>query len=157
MSKPRAPLGLAAKVWAKIAVPKIFTITMVGTYLLLLTGWGPGLVDPPNSLEGLIGLVSIYLVSALIVIGAVTGVPTAVVGQHRVEKFSVLAVLVGVLMYVLMIHILHWTGTGNRLPQAQTILALSPVLVARLVWVWRRPVAPADEVLIPVKDTSDEE
>lgn len=157
MSKPRASIGIATRLWAKIALPKIFTLTMVGTYLILLSGWVPGLIDPPNSLEGLIGLASIYIVSALIVIGASTGIPTAVVGQHRVERLSVLAVLAGVLMYVLMIHILHWTGEGNRIPQAQTVLALSPVLVARLVWVWRRPVASEDEALIPVKDTSDEE
>lgn len=160
MNEPRAPLSaharrISAWAWSKVAIPKIFTLTMVFTYLFLLPGWTWGLITPPNSLEGVVGLVSIYLISVLIVAGAGIGIPAAIAGQNRVERWSVLAVLVGIGMYVVIVHILHWGSEGNRLPQASTIQALAPLLTARLIWVWRRPVAATEEVLIPTKDDHD--
>lgn len=160
VSDQRAPLRAHARrvsawAWSKVAIPKIFTLTMVFTYLFLLPGWIWGLINPPNSLEGVVGLVSMYFISVLIVVGAAVGIPAAIAGQNRVERWSTLAVLVGIGMYVVIIHILHWGSEGNRLPQASTIQALAPLLSARLFWVWRRPVAAAEEVLIPGRGDTD--
>lgn len=88
-----------------------------------------------------------YMIGLLVVAGAASGIPAAFAGVFRVERWSVIAVGTGVFMYVLIIHYLHFSETGNRLPQAQSIAALLPVLAARLHHVWGKPVGSDEETL----------
>ena len=154
MNERLAPVGahfrmISAWAWRRVALPKIFTLTMVFVYLFLLPGWIMGIFDPPDTLQGMVGLVSMHLISVLIVIGALTGIPAALAGQNRVERWSIIAIFTGVGMYLTIVLIIHSLGLGNRLPQASTIMALTPILAARLYWVYRRPIAASEEVLMP--------
>lgn len=146
--------------WSKLAHPKTWTITIICTYAILIYAWVPAVINPPNSLEGLVGLVTMYLIASLILIGCVTGIPSAIYGRFRIEKWSVLLVLSGVILYVIIIHTLHFTTEGNRLPQGGTIAALTPAFMMRLAHVIGRPVSEKHESLIDnhqVKEVYSEE
>lgn len=135
-------------IWLKAANPKMWTLAMCATYALLISGWVPAIIDPPNSLQGAVGMVIMYIIASMVVIGSVAGVGSAFWGVFKVEKWAVLAVGIGIIMYVLVVQGLHWTTEGNRLPQAQTIAALIPTFVARFVHVTRKRRADDDELLI---------
>ncbi|GAA4923553.1 hypothetical protein [Nesterenkonia rhizosphaerae] len=134
-------------VWGRIAHPKIVTIATLATYAWLLYGWVPGLINPPSSLEGMAGTLSMYIIGGMVVLGAGLGIPVALVGQNRVERWTVKAIIAGIAMYVVVIHLLHFGGPGNRLPQAGTIGALLGPLALRLIHVYKRPIASGEEVI----------
>lgn len=132
----------------KAAIPKFWTISMCATYILLFIGWVPAIINPPTTLTGVWGLIVMYMVASLVLVGSFTGVFSAFWGVFRVEKWSVLTVASGIIMYYLVVQGLHWTSEGNRLPQAQTIGALIPTFIARFVWVTSKGKADAEELLI---------
>lgn len=134
--------------WNKVAHPKLWTIAMVSIYAILIGAWIPALIKPPGSLEGVVGLASMYLIASLIIVGAVTGIPSALIARFSVERWSVVCVGVGIIMYVVIIGILHWSSEGNRLPQGGTIAALLPTMIARWVHVTRRPIGEDEEAII---------
>lgn len=138
-------------VWVKAAIPKLWTLTICATYIILIPGWIPAIINSPGSLEGVVGMAVMYIIAAMITVGALTGVVSAFCGIFRVEKWSVVLVSIGILLYVGVVYYLHWTGEGNRIPQAQTILALLPTFIARFVHVTRRHSADQDELFIHKK------
>lgn len=111
-------------------------------------GWIPAIIQPPGSLENAFGVAIMYILSAMVVVGSATGVFSAFYGVFKVEKWSVVMVGAGLLMYIFVVHYLHWTTDGNRLPQAQTITALMPTFVVRFIHVTRNHRADNDELLI---------
>lgn len=139
---------LANWVWERAAIPKLWTLTICFTYILLITGWVPAIFDPPNTLSSAFGIAVMYIIASTVVIGAISGVIAAFWGIFKVEVWSVLLVGTGILMYWCVVQGLHWYTEGNRLPQAQTVLALLPTFIARFVWVLRQPEANANELFV---------
>lgn len=137
--------------WQKAATPKLWTLAMVATYISLVVGWIPAIINPPNSLSGVWGIATMYVIAFTIVVGSIFGMFSAFFGVFRVEVWAVLTAGAGILMYFGVVHGLHWftEGSGNRLPQAQTIGALLPTFIARFVWVTRQHHADDEELLLP--------
>ena len=142
-------------IWGKIAHPKFWSATMVAMYIILVSAWIPALLNPPSSLEGTVGLVTMYLIASLIVVGAATGAPSAFFGRFSVERWSVVCVGLGIVLYLVVIYTLHWTTGGNRLPQGGTIGALLPGLIGRWVHVSKGSTARENEMLHKTGQDSD--
>lgn len=134
--------------WDKIATPKWLTIITTIGYLIALGAGGYAIIHQPSSLEGAIGELAMYSLSALLVISGTIGAPTALFGEWRIERYAALLALLATVIYILIILALHIDDDGNRLLQAGQISVAGLAMVARMVWTWQRPVAPREETVL---------
>ncbi|GAA1812259.1 hypothetical protein [Nesterenkonia flava] len=134
--------------WSRVATPKWLTILSTIGYLVAFAAGGYAIINQPSSLEGAVGGVSMYSLSALLVIGGLIGAPTALFGEWKLERWAALLAGIGTLIYVLVIIALHFEGSGNRLLQAGEVTIGLLGIIARAVYVWQRPIAPARETVL---------
>lgn len=130
--------GFGPRIWTRIYYPQIHTLLMCLAYASLAYGWATALANQPSSFEGTSGQAAMWIVSLMILVGSLVGVPTALVGRHQVEKTAVLMVGAGLLMYALITYGLHISSeAGNRLPQAHTIIFAAIMFPIRYWWlIW---------------------
>lgn len=134
----RSAAGWGPRIWAKIYYPQVFTLLMCLAYANLAYGWATALANQPSSFEGTAGQTAMWIVSLMVLVGSLVGIPTALVGRHQVERTAVLMVGAGLFMYAAITYGLHITSeAGNRLPSAHTIIFAAIACPIRYWWlIW---------------------
>lgn len=134
----RRKAGWTSKVWMRIYYPQALTLLMCAAYISLIIGWSTSITNRPSSFEGTAGEYAMYIVTAMILIGSLIGLPTALVGRHQVEKTSVIMVGVGLALYATITYGIHITSeSGNRLPQAHSVIFAAIMCSIRYWWLIR--------------------
>src|SRR5690625_6803013 len=101
--------------WQKIREPRVIRGAYFVLYLCRCAGGVSALLDPPKSVEGHIGELSMTVLAAMLTFGGTVGAPSALFGIWWLERTAVFAIAVSALIYSGIIVALHYTGTGNRL------------------------------------------
>lgn len=87
MSRPRAPLGLASKVWAFIEEPKSVTLVQaVGVYMTAILFGTLSLIYPPRTTSVILGDFTVTGISGLMIFAGAVGVVTSITGWWWIER-----------------------------------------------------------------------
>lgn len=108
----------------------------VGYVIMLMTGVVT-LFNPPQTLTGAVGDVSMKIVALLWIVGGVIGM---IAGQREWwegERFAVGMMLVGIIFYGWIIVSLHFTQDGSRLTQLGILAIAALFLLLRFGFIWR--------------------
>ena len=130
------------RLWLKIKEPRTVSIAMFLSYLVMLGAGVNVLFDPPSTLQGMIGSVSMTSLAILLVLGGGIGSIASLPGTYWLEFFAVLFAELSAAIYLFIILSLHFTTSGNRLLQASFVLLVMLSFLARGVQLWERPYSP---------------
>ncbi|MFA5608120.1 MAG: hypothetical protein WDA07_13200 [Leucobacter sp.] len=125
--------------WLKVPDPRIISIIVGTVYLFgffLLGGVGT-LTNPPVTIIGEVGEVTMTTVGFLFLVGAVIGMIGGTLDHWELERVGVVTMGLGALVYAYIVISLHYTSTGSRLTQLAMILAGLGFLGLRLAMIWR--------------------
>ena len=138
--------ALVRAAWLKVHQPRVIAITYTAAYTVLTYAGVTALIDPPTSLEGAVGALSMGTLAALLVLGGALGAPSALLGLWWLERVAVIAVSISAGIYGGIILTLHMIGTGNR--QLQLGFVLFVLLMQLIRWhrIRERPYDPARHV-----------
>src|SRR5690625_586708 len=135
-------ISLFTRFWQKIREPRVISVAYFLLYLGLFAGGVSALVDPPRSVEGHIGELSMTVLAAMLTFGGAVGAPSALFGIWWLERTAVFAVAMSALIYSGIIVALHYTGTGNRLLQLSFVGTVLIMPVVRWHRMRQRPYDP---------------
>lgn len=125
------PKGL----WSRLHEPRWMTALYIGAYVCV-GGLGVSVVvEPPNSITGSIGWLA-YIWGVFSILGGIGGAIACLKGNWDAEKVAVILCITGIAIYALTVFGLHFSGTGNRIPQALALAALVMNLGGRTVYIW---------------------
>lgn len=119
-------------------VSTIYTLgyaTTVGMGLVTLT-------NPPQTLTGAVGEVSMMLAAILWLAGGLIGM---IAGQREWwegERYALTMMLVGIIFYAWIITGLHFIADGSRLTQLGVLGLAGLFLLLRYGFIWRYPFKP---------------
>lgn len=130
------------RLWLKIREPRTVSIAMFLAYVTMLFAGITVLFDPPGTLQGLIGSVSMTSLAILLVLGGGIGSIAALPGIYWLEMHAVLSIGLASAIYLFIVLTLHFTTGGNRLLQASFVVAVMLGLFARWVRLRERPYSP---------------
>src|SRR5690625_2626892 len=133
---------LLTRFWQKIREPRVISVAYFFLYLSLFAGGISALVDPPKSVEGHIGELSMTVLAAMLTFGGAVGAPSALFGIWWLERTAVFAIAMSALIYSGIIVALHYTGTGNRLLQLSFVGTVLIMQVVPRLPIRPRPYAP---------------
>ena len=137
-----AGVGLLRRAWLKIREPRVVAVVHAITYLVLMTGGIAALIQPPTSISGEIGAVSMTLLAGMLTGGGLIGAVTVLPGWWWVERYGVALIIAACLIYGWIVTVLHALQPGNRLLQLSIIVGLAGHLVVRLIRIKERPYDP---------------
>jgi hypothetical protein len=126
--------GRAVK-WAieHVKEPRVLSFLSWAGYVVLLVVGGYALFDPPTTITDAMGPYAMTVTAALVMAGALFGVIASLPGWRVVERLGIAMTLAGTSLYLVLLTILQFTGTGNRLFQAGFIFFALVSLIGRLV------------------------
>ena len=130
------------RAWLRVHQPRVIAATYAALYTVLAWGGIMALIDPPSTIEGTLGAAAMTILSALLVLGGVTGAPSALIGAWWLERIAVMSVAFSAGLYGMVITVKHVTETGNR--QLQLAFVLTVLLMQLIRWhrIRRRPYDP---------------
>ena len=137
-----AGVGLLRRAWLKIREPRVVAVVHAITYLVLMTGGIAALIQPPTSISGEIGAVSMTLLAGMLTGGGLIGLVTVLPGWWWVERYGVALIIAACLIYGWIVSVLHVVQAGNRLLQLSIVLGLVGHLIIRLIRIKERPYDP---------------
>lgn len=118
MSKPHWTVSL----WNRIQEPRLVSVVQTLIYVLCFFGGLSTLTDPPRSIEGAFGNGITLAWGLFALIGGFMGVYAAPTGKWLIEKPAIIACGTAIILYAGIVINLHFTSTGNRIPQIVFIL-----------------------------------
>ena len=132
-NKPRAPLGLASRVWAFIEEPK--SVTLVQALCVYLTSVLFGtlsLVHPPRTTSVILGDFIVTSISSLMIFAGIVGVITSISGWWWVERpLAVGFLFVAGCLYLYSVVEAQVLSDGNRWLQLGFVIIALGGLAAR--------------------------
>lgn len=137
-----AGLSLLRRAWLRIHEPRVVAIVHALTYTILACGGITALIQPPSSISGEIGAVSMTLLAGMLTAGGVIGLVTVLPGWWWVERYGVALIIAACIIYGWIISVLHVVQAGNRLLQLSIVLGLVGHLIIRLIRIKERPYDP---------------
>lgn len=140
-AQPHIPLW--RKVWLRIHEPRAVAVVHFFTYTGLFLGGITGLIDPPSSLAGQAGEVTMWLVATMLTVGGALGAVSVLPGWWWLERYGTMLVITGITSYGGLVAVLQFTQPGNRLFQLSIITALLGHIIIRMIRIWERPFDPA--------------
>lgn len=135
--------GALRRLWLRIHEPRVVAIIHFFTYAVLMGGGIVALWDPPTSIAGQIGLISMLMLAGMLTIGGAIGAVAVLPGWWWVERYATMLVVTAATIYAIIIGTLQVTSTGNRLLQLSVVLGLIGHVIVRMVRIWERPYDPA--------------
>lgn len=105
------------KLYLRIQEPRVASIMQWVIYLASLSVGVSAFQRPPSSIEGALGVTLTTAWAVFLIVGGVLGATAALPGIWWLERVAVLACVTGALMYGSVVLNLHYSETGNRLPQ----------------------------------------
>ena len=135
-------VNVFVRLWRKVREPRVISVAYFLLYLSLFAGGISALLDPPQSVEGHIGELSMTVLAAMLTFGGAVGAPSALFGIWWLERTAVFAIAMSALIYSGIIVALHYTGTGNRLLQLSFVGAVLIMQIIRWHRIRQRPYDP---------------
>lgn len=87
MNKPRAPLGLASRVWGFIEEPKAVTLVQaIMVYFAAVVGGVLTIIYPPSTTTSILGDGTVTVIAGLLIFGGLVGMGTSIIGWWWVER-----------------------------------------------------------------------
>lgn len=120
------------RLWSRVHHPRVIAVTYAALYTVLAWGGVMALIDPPSTIEGTLGTAAMTILSALLVLGGVTGAPSALIGAWWLERIAVMSVAFSAGLYGMVIVVKHVTEPGNR--QLQLAFVLTVLLMQLIRW-----------------------
>ncbi|MFF2621253.1 hypothetical protein [Oerskovia jenensis] len=105
------------RLYLRIQEPRVVSIIQWLIYLVTLGIGVTAFQRPPSSIEGALGVTLTTIWAVFLIVGGVLGAIAALPGIWWLERVAVLACVTGALMYGSVVLNLHYSETGNRLPQ----------------------------------------
>lgn len=130
MTTPSVPPSLS-RLWQRARNPHVQDAVYLTVYGLLAFGGITVLLNPPSSIEGLIGAVLTLTWGGLFVFGGVCGAVAVPPGWWWLEKIGALAIFFAAAIYAATVIYLHFSSSGNRLMQFSVIACLGLLLGLR--------------------------
>lgn len=130
------------KLWGKVHQPRVIAATYAVLYLVLAWGGVAALIDPPSTIEGALGDVSMTVLSALLVLAGITGTPSALVGAWWLERIAVMSVAFSASLYGFVVVVKQFTSPGNRQLQLAFIITVLLLQLVRWHRIKERPYDP---------------
>lgn len=130
------------RLWLRVHQPRVIAVTYAALYTVLAWGGVVALIDPPSTIKGTLGDAAMTVLSALLVLGGVTGAPSALIGSWWLERIAVMSVAFSAGLYGAVIFVRQITETGNR--QLQLAFVLTVLLMQLVRWhrIRQRPYDP---------------
>lgn len=112
----------AVVLFEKIAEPQRISIAMAFIYLLAVIGGMSSILNPPENVVTYLGQGAMFLLSGLLVIGGVIGIPSAIIGHQKVEESAIFSIVLAGTIYEGVIVTDYLIGPGNRSVQATFVM-----------------------------------
>lgn len=130
------------RLWLRIHQPRVIAVTYAVLYIVLAWGGIAALVDPPTTIEGSLGTAAMTILASLLILGGVTGAPSALIGSWWLERIAVMSVAFSAGLYGAVIVVRQFTEAGNR--QLQLAFVLTVLLMQLVRWhrIRQRPYDP---------------
>ena len=135
-------VNVFVRLWRKVREPRVISVAYFFLYLSLFAGGVSALLDPPRTVEGHIGELSMTVLAAMLTFGGAIGAPSALFGIWWLERTAVFAIAMSALIYSGIIVALHYTGTGNRLLQLSFVGTVLIMQIIRWHRIRQRPYDP---------------
>ena len=123
------------RVWVSIHEPRVVKAIYFGVYLLTLTTGVITLIDPPQSIGGVLGswLTTVWSIS--LIVGGLGAALSVFPGWWWSERLGSVLALLGLGIYALIVLYLHLSDSGPRLTQLGMILIASCVFLVRMAMI----------------------
>lgn len=118
--------------WLRVHQPRVIAVTYAVLYSVLAWGGIMALIDPPSTIKGSLGEAAMVILAALLVLGGVTGAPSALIGAWWLERIAVMSVAFSAGLYGAVIFVRQLTESGNR--QLQLAFVLTVLLMQLIRW-----------------------
>lgn len=136
-------MGLISSLWGKISEPRVISLLMFVQYVVLAVGGYAALISPPATIEGEIGVYSMYMLAGLLAFGGTVGAVTVLPGVWWLERIAVLSVAIAAFIYGGVVTWLNISQSGNRMLQLSFIAAVLILQAVRWHRIHQRPYDPA--------------
>ena len=104
--------------WHLLKEPRVITAMHLLGYAILATAGALALGTPPSSIKAEWGPLLTQLWGGGLLLGGVIGLVATPRGWWWVERTGITLLIIALAMYLSVVIYLHYTGSGNRLPQA---------------------------------------
>lgn len=131
------------RLWSRVHPPRVIAVTYAALYSVLAWGGFMALIDPPSSIAGTLGSAAMTTLACLLILGGITGAPSALVGSWWLERIAVMSVAFSSGLYAIVIAVRQITETGNRQLQLAFVVTVLLMQLIRWVRIRQRPYDPA--------------
>ena len=106
------------RLWLLLKEPRVITAMHLLGYAILATAGALALGTPPSSIKAEWGPLLTQRWGGGLLLGGAVGLVATPRGWWWVERAGITLLAIALAMYLSIVVYLHYTGTGNRLPQA---------------------------------------
>lgn len=131
------------RLWLRVHQPRVIAVTYAVLYSVLAWSGVMALINPPTTIEGTLGTAAMTVLSALLVLGGVTGAPSALIGAWWLERIAVMSVAFSAGLYGAVVLVRQFTEAGNRQLQLSFIVAILLMQMIRWHRIRQRPYDPS--------------
>lgn len=130
------------RLWLRVREPRVVSLLYFLIYAALAFGGVAALVDPPSTIQGQIGIVSMYMLAGLLTFGSIVGLVAVLPGIWWLERTAVLAIGSAAGIYGFIILGLQFAESGNRLLQLSFVVTVLLMQAVRWHRIHERPYDP---------------
>lgn len=136
-------MSILKALWARIQEPKVISVLYFLIYIVMSIGGVSALIDPPSSIAGEAGELTMLILALLLTLGGVIGSVSVLPGIWWLERIAVLSIGAGSLLYAVLVLALHVTQPGNRIMQLAFVFSIVLLQLVRWHRIHERPYDPA--------------
>lgn len=117
---------------------RVITTWLQTMVYLCLAGAGiTALMDPPRTFIDAMGYDLTFFWGGFLTLGGLAAAASCPRGWWFLERIALVPAIGGTVLYLAIILTQHFTTSGNRLPQACIVLAITLTLVIRMIATWK--------------------
>lgn len=141
-TRPKGVPSWAYASFMRIAEPRVVRLLQFGVYMAAIIGGSSSWISPPNSIEGVLGIVLTSIWAAALILGGLLGASSVLQGVWWLERAGVAFCATGLAMYAVVVFSLQVNSPGNRIPQLCVIAIGLLSLAVRWVRIRKYPYDP---------------
>lgn len=135
----QARLGPFSRLWLRISEPRVLSIAVASSHLVMMVAGIGALIDPPLLVDYGYGAPSTVILCVLYVWGGCVGMISALTGSRWLERTAILALCVALAIYGALTVVSHLTSDFSYILKAGTIFGFLLLLVGRFVHILGAP------------------
>lgn len=136
-------MSILKSLWFKIKEPRVISVLYFFIYLVMLVGGISSFIDPPATILGEMGDVTMYSLGSLLTAGGAIGSFASLPGIWWLERIAVASIGAAASLYAVIVLTLHLTQPGNRILQLSFVLSIIIMQLVRWHRIHERPYDPA--------------